>query len=145
MGRVCRSLEAHLARVREYARAHNIRTAYLATDSELVLEEARRNTEFQFLFLPNVARHRETPKVIWDKTVAQRVRKGLNKHNYREAWLATLDANRVAATAICESTYGQGEGVRWFHRWRLFYLACAEMWGYDGGNTWFVSHYLFER
>jgi hypothetical protein len=100
MGRVCRSLEAHLARVREYARAHNIRTAYLATDSELVLEEARRNTEFQFLFLPNVARHRETPKVIWDKTVAQRVRKGLNKHNYREAWLATLDAMLLAKTDV---------------------------------------------
>jgi cyclopropane-fatty-acyl-phospholipid synthase len=32
-----------------------------------------------------------------------------------------------------------------FHRWRIFYLACSELFAWDGGNHWFVSHYLFRK
>lgn len=104
MARSCHSLAAHLHRVRDYAKATGVRTIYLATDSELVLEQARRSTEFEFLWLPNVSRHRRMPKQIMDKVVAARVRDGLTEESYRDAWLATLD---VMLLAKCHILVGQ--------------------------------------
>ena len=46
---------------------------------------------------------------------------------------------------ILSEVYGQGEEVRWFNRWRMFYLACAEMFGYADGSEWWVSHYRFVK
>jgi len=53
-----------------------------------------------------------------------------------------------AATPCCRSlaaTYGADQAELWWMRWRLFFLACAETFGYDAGETWRVGHYLFER
>ena len=58
------------------------------------------------------------------------------------AWDDLLVANRDAATAVLEAAH-PGEGERWFRRWRLFFLACAGLWGYRGGREFIVSHYLF--
>ena len=100
MGRTCYSLERHLARVRGYARAHGIWTVYLATDSEKVLDEARRSTEFQFLWLPNVTRQRATPARIIDRTVRRRVATGETHLSAREAWQATVDVMLLAECAL---------------------------------------------
>jgi len=61
-----------------------------------------------------------------------------------EAWLANMDANRVALWPLFESTYGAGQAATWWMRWRLFFLSCAELFGHEGGECWRVGHYLFE-
>ncbi len=60
------------------------------------------------------------------------------------AWLANMDENRDALWPILVQTYGQENAVIWWGRWRVFFMACAELFGYDKGQQWWVSHYLFE-
>ena len=61
------------------------------------------------------------------------------------AWLANMDARREAVWPILEATYGKADALRWWMRWRMFFMACAELFGYDHGQQWWVSHYLFAR
>jgi cyclopropane-fatty-acyl-phospholipid synthase len=62
-----------------------------------------------------------------------------------EAWLANMDRNEAAARKILSATYGAKETTKWWVYWRVFFMACAELWGYRDGSEWFVSHYLFEN
>ena len=62
-----------------------------------------------------------------------------------EAWLHTMDLNRRAITPILQRTYGIAEASKWRAYWRTFFLSCAELWGYRGGEEWIVSHYLFAK
>jgi len=62
-----------------------------------------------------------------------------------EAWLRAMDANRKLITPILEKTYGRKEAAKWRAYWRVFFMSCAELWGYRGGEEWFVSHYLFGK
>lgn len=59
-----------------------------------------------------------------------------------EAWLAKLDARREETLAVMRETYGADDARVWLQRWRMFFMACAELFGYDGGTQWWVSHYL---
>ncbi|MEO5922828.1 MAG: cyclopropane-fatty-acyl-phospholipid synthase family protein [Bryobacteraceae bacterium] len=61
-----------------------------------------------------------------------------------EAWLANMDRKRGDVMALFSQAYGENEALMWFVRWRIFFLACAELWGYRGGREWVVSHYLFQ-
>lgn len=60
------------------------------------------------------------------------------------AWLARMDAKRDALTPLFAATYG-ADASRWFIRWRIFFMACAELFGYAHGEDWLVAHYLFEK
>ena len=62
-----------------------------------------------------------------------------------EAWLANMDAQRSQLWPLFEATYGREQAGVWWVRWRLFFLSCAELFGFEGGGCWFVSHYLFEK
>ena len=61
------------------------------------------------------------------------------------AWLKRFDAAKVEMSSVLEKTYGAAETARWRNRWRLFFMACEELFAFRRGEEWFVSHYLFER
>jgi cyclopropane-fatty-acyl-phospholipid synthase len=46
---------------------------------------------------------------------------------------------------VLADTYGSDEAFRWLNRWRTFHMACSELFGFNGGNEWWVGHYLFEK
>ena len=62
-----------------------------------------------------------------------------------EAWLKNLDNKRDEVWPILEQTYGRDFAKMWFMRWRMFFLAVSELFGYRNGSEWFVSHYLFSK
>ncbi len=70
---------------------------------------------------------------------------GLHYRETLERWLRNLDDRKEEILPVLAEAYGEGEPDRWFHRWRLFFLACSEVWGFRGGGEWIVSHYLFRR
>ena len=60
------------------------------------------------------------------------------------AWLEKMDARRDTLKPLFADTYG-ADAARWWMRWRIFFMACAELFGYAGGEEWLVAHYLFEK
>ena len=71
-----------------------------------------------------------------------------NGDHYRrtaEAWVANLARRRGEVLRILADTYGASEARRWYGRWQIFFLACAEMFGLRDGNEWRVGHYLLKR
>jgi cyclopropane-fatty-acyl-phospholipid synthase len=60
-----------------------------------------------------------------------------------EAWLARMDAAAPQVHQLLADTYGDTEVTRWWARWRIFFMACAELFAYRNGNEWMVSHYRF--
>jgi len=61
------------------------------------------------------------------------------------AWLANLDARREEALRVLAEAGGASDAAIALQRWRVFFMACAELFGYRDGQEWFVTHALFER
>ncbi len=62
-----------------------------------------------------------------------------------DAWLANLDRESARALPILSQTYGDADAALWLQRWRIFFMACSELFAWSGGREWFVSHHLFAR
>ena len=61
-----------------------------------------------------------------------------------EAWLKNMDRHQRRIRDIFAEVYGKDAPV-WVSRWRMFFMACAELFAHSGGNEWWVSHYLFKK
>lgn len=70
---------------------------------------------------------------------------GTHYHKTAEMWLQNLDKNKDKILKIFQLNYGEKEASIWLQRWRIFFMSCAELWGFDNGNEWGVSHYLFKK
>ena len=60
-------------------------------------------------------------------------------------WLANQDRHAGEVMRVLSEAYGPAEASRWNQRWRMFWMACAELFGYQGGHQWLVAHYRFAR
>lgn len=69
---------------------------------------------------------------------------GTHYEKTSNAWLQRMDSDPAATTAVLKATYGPDWRI-WWSRWRIFFMSCAELFGYNNGSEWFVSHYLFTR
>ncbi len=70
---------------------------------------------------------------------------GCHYQKTADAWLANMDKRQEAIIPVLEGVYGQGAAALWFQRWRIFFMACSELWGFAGGDEWMVSHYRLKR
>ena len=70
---------------------------------------------------------------------------GIHYSKTSEDWLKNMDAHKKEILPIFERTYGKDQALKWFVYWRIFFMACAELWGFNKGNEWMVCHYLFKR
>ncbi len=60
-------------------------------------------------------------------------------------WLEKTDQHKTEIITAFKTSYGEREAHVWLQRWRMFYMACAELFGLRNGNEWMVAHYLFEN
>jgi cyclopropane-fatty-acyl-phospholipid synthase len=90
-----------------------------------------------------------TETLLWfqrDLTVEERW-SASGEHYERTAndWLANQDRRRDKVMQVLGRAYGPELAPSWFQRWRMFWMACAELFGYDHGRQWLVAHYRFAR
>merc|ERR1712228_43448 len=77
---------------------------------------------------------------------------GTNYEKTANGWLKLLDESwkkgstdgqpaqdELSLRNILKQTYGEGKEVEWYWKWRIFFMACAELWGYNDGEEWIVS------
>jgi len=89
-----------------------------------------------------------------DVTVADHwLESGVHYQKTARAWLRNTDAHRDEVLQLFTETYAanlppekqRAEAIKWLVRWRVFFMACEELWGYRSGEEWGVSHYLFRK
>ena len=59
-----------------------------------------------------------------------------------EAWLQKQDLQSNEVLRSLQPCYGKHTKL-WLQRWRIFYMACSELFAYKDGHEWCVTHYRF--
>jgi len=69
---------------------------------------------------------------------------GMHYAHTANAWLQNQDRHADEIRAVMRDTYG-ADAALWFQRWRMFWMACAELFGFADGDEWLVAHYRFAQ
>ncbi|MFK4050484.1 SAM-dependent methyltransferase [Acinetobacter venetianus] len=69
---------------------------------------------------------------------------GTHYEKTANAWLENMDRNSEQLKPLFEQVYGQ-DAEAWWQRWRIFFMACAELFGFEQGQEWVVGHFLFKK
>lgn len=69
---------------------------------------------------------------------------GVHYERTANAWLNNMDAQADVLKPIFRQTYTKHADI-WWQRWRIFFMACAELFGYDEGREWGVGHFRFKK
>ena len=101
----------------------------------------------QYFFSGGMMPSKDLPLYFQDqmKLISQWDWSGTHYEKTANAWLENLDKNKTRVLPILKETYGEKDGEMWLQRWRIFFMACAELWGFKGGSEWRVGHYLFRK
>lgn len=70
---------------------------------------------------------------------------GRHQRRTCETWLANQDHYREEILDLFRRAYGAEQAARWFQRWRVFFISCAELFGYGDGREWGISQYRFDK
>ena len=57
-----------------------------------------------------------------------------------------MDSNKNNIKPVLGEIYGNNDEsiTIWWNRWRVFFIACSELFRYNNGNEWYVGHYLLK-
>ena len=101
----------------------------------------------QYFFSGGMMPSKDLPLYFQDqmKLLSQWDWSGIHYEKTANAWLKNLDKNKTKVLPILKKTYGEKDAEMWLQRWRIFFMACAELWGYKDGTEWRVGHYLFRK
>lgn len=101
----------------------------------------------RFFFSGGIMPSAELPLRFADKLVVDKRWNWSGQHYERtcNAWLAKMDANKQAIMPVLADCYGEADASLWWQRWRIFFMACAELFAWDEGVEWYVGHYLFRK
>lgn len=83
--------------------------------------------------------HESAPAV---RTVDRWIVNGRHYARTLGAWLRNLDERRPQIVELLRGVYGDDAAKLWLLRWRLFFIACEELFAYRGGREWVVAHHL---
>ena len=70
---------------------------------------------------------------------------GMHYYHTCRDWLANFDAHRAEVQRLFQNECPGNSAHPMLQRWRMFFMACAEMFRYRDGEEWHVGHYLFRR
>ncbi len=142
-----RSLLAHIA---SWSRPGGLLLIHIFTHRRFTYPfEVRDATDWmsQYFFTGGMMPSNDLPLYFQDhfRIVDHWAISGEHYRKTAEEWLQNQDRLRDCILRIFSEVYGPGQALRWFVRWRVFFMSCAELFGCRGGQEWMVSHYLFEK